>query len=275
MKDDASRPNGEAPRSRPERTETDHLKDDVTAMVVPPPSIGAVSADTTPGASTLRPVVIDVMIAYTARAAMHYDDIRRDLVELTIEETNESFRASGLGHISVRLVGVHATDYSETGGQHFDHVWRMVDRGDGHLEEIPGLRNAMKADVVLLIVDDPSGCGLATRVAASEEEAYAVVHHACAASSYSVAHEIGHLLGARHDRSLDQNTTPFPYGHGYISPDLKWRTMMSYKAGCNGCARLPIWSSPNVDVKGNPAGNELTDNARVIREQAERVAAFR
>ena len=96
------------------------------------------------------------------------------------------------------------------------------------MDEIHGLRDKYRADVGVLIVDDPSGCGLATRVYADAEEAFAVVHHECAATSYSVAHEIGHLIGARHDLSLDPNMTPFPYGHGYVN-GTKWRDIMSYK----------------------------------------------
>jgi hypothetical protein len=150
----------------------------------------------------------------------------------------------------------------------------MVDRSDG-FKEIAGLREKHKADVVILVVDDPSGCGLATRVAADADEAYAVVHHECAATSYSIAHEIGHILGTRHDKSIDKSAGPFPFGHGFVSNDMKWRTMMSYKAGCGGCPRLPIWSTPLPVYKGLPAGSVENDNARVIREQAARVAAFR
>jgi hypothetical protein len=218
--------------------------------------------------------VIDVMVAYTRAAARHYADIRLDLVELAIEETNQVLRNSGLDNVKVRLVHVHETDYVES-GEHFDHVWRMADKGDGFMEEIPRLRDEKKADVVVLVVDDASGCGLATRVAADAEEGYAVVHHECAATSYSLAHEIGHLIGARHERALDRSSTPFPHGHGFVAPDLKWRTMMSYKASCGGCPRVPLWSSASVRWQGQAAGDVETDNARVIREQAERVAAFR
>jgi hypothetical protein len=50
---------------------------------------------------------------------------------------------------------------------------------------------------------------------------------------------------------------------------------MSYKESCGGCPRLPVWSSPLVKVKGEPTGTPELDNARVITEQAGRVAAFR
>jgi hypothetical protein len=111
-------------------------------------------------------------------------------------------------------------------------------------------------------------------VFADKEDAFAVVHHGCAATSYSIAHEIGHLIGARHDPSMDTNTTPFPYGHGYVN-GTKWRDIMSYKHTCGGCPRVPVWSSPTVTVRGERAGTSSNDNARVILEQAARVAAFR
>jgi hypothetical protein len=230
----------------------------------PPPSPKKASGD----------VVIDVIVAYTKKAASYYADVKRELVDLAIEEANESFRISNLGHIKLRLVHAYETDYVEEGAEHFQHVWRFADKGDGYMDEIHGLRDKYRADVGVLIVDDPSGCGLATRVFADEEEAFAVVHHECAATSYSVAHEIGHLIGARHDLNIDANMMPFAYGHGYVN-GTKWRDIMSYKASCNGCPRLPVWSSPKVLIKGEPAGTPQLDNARVIAEQAARVAAFR
>jgi hypothetical protein len=223
-----------------------------------------------PGA---KEVVIDVIVAYTKKAAANYSDIKRELVDLSIEEGNESFRTSGLGNIKLRLVHAYETDYVEEGA-HFDHVWRFADKGDGYMEEIHGLRNKHKADVAVLIVDDAAGCGLATRVYAEADEAFSVVHHDCAALTYTVAHEIGHLIGARHEISIDKTMTPFPYGHGYVN-GTKWRDIMSYRESCDGCPRVPVWSSPKVLIKGEPAGTAEQDNARVIAEQAARVAAFR
>jgi hypothetical protein len=220
-----------------------------------------------------KPVTIDVIVAYTRKAAQNYSDVRRELVELSLEEANHSFRMSNLGNVRLRLVHAYETDYVEQ-GQHFDHVWRFADRGDGYMEEIHGLRDKHRADVAILIVDDPQGCGLSTRVFADENEAFAVVHHECAVTTYSLAHEIGHLIGARHDLNLDNSMTPFAYGHGYVN-GTKWRDIMSYKESCGGCPRLPVWSSPKVLVKGEPAGTPDLDNARVVAEQAARVAAFR
>jgi hypothetical protein len=218
-------------------------------------------------------VVIDVIVAYTKKAASHYSDVKAELVDLSIEEANHSFRQSNLGNVKLRLVHAYETNYVEEGA-HFDHVWRFADKGDGYMEEVHALRAKHKADVAVLIVDDAQGCGLATRVFADADEAFAVVHHECAATTYTVAHEIGHLIGARHDLSLDKVMTPFPYGHGYVNGN-KWRDIMSYRESCGGCPRLPIWSSPLVMVKGEPAGTSDLDNRRVIAEQAARIAAFK
>ena len=183
-----------------------------------------------------------------------------ELLDFAIDETNKSFVLSNIGHIRLRLVHAYQTDYVEE-GEHFDHVWRFADKGDGYMDEVHGLRDMYRADVALLVVDDPKGCGLATRVHADADDAFAVVHHECATTNYTLAHEVGHLIGARHELS---------YVNG-----IKWRDMMGLKESCGGCPRVPVWSSPTVLVNGEPAGTAEFDNARVIAEQAARVAAFR
>jgi hypothetical protein len=125
-----------------------------------------------------------------------------------------------------------------------------------------------------LVVDDPRGCGLSTRVAPDPDEAYFVVHYSCAAITISIAHEIARILGARHHRQFDPTNTPFRYAHGYVN-GTKWRNIMSYAESCEGCLRIPYWSNPRVLFKGEPTGTLTEDNARVILEQAERVSKFR
>ena len=110
----------------------------------------------------------------------------------------------------------YQTDYVEEGA-HFDHVWRFADKGDGYMEEIHRPARETQGRCGAPDRRRRQGLRLATRVYADADEAFAVVHHECAATSYTVAHEIGHLIGARHELALDKNMTPFPYGHGYVN----------------------------------------------------------
>ena len=220
----------------------------------------AAIAITPPRRAPQEDVVIDVMIAYTTAAASSYGDFVREVIEPAIEAGNELFRLSGIGYIKLRLVHAYQTDYVELGDQ-FVHLWRFADTADSYMDEVHELRDRYQADVAVLIVDDADGCGLATRVEADEDDAFAVVHHACAKANFSLAHEIGHLIGASHERG---------YVHGN-----EWRDLMSYKANCGGCPRLPVWSNPEVLIGGAPAGSAAHDNARVIAENVLRVAAFR
>jgi hypothetical protein len=210
--------------------------------------------------SMLGAIVIDVLVAYTGKAAKNYRDIVHQLINPAIDGTNGAFRLSNLDHIRLRLVHTYQTDYVEEGA-HFDHVWRFADKGDGYMDEVHALRDMYRADIAILIVDDPSGCGLATRVRADADDAFAVVHHACAVANYTLAHEVGHLIGASHDLSY--------------SSTRRWRDIMAAKDSCGGCPRLPVWSNPTVLINGEPAGTVELNNARVIAEQAARIAAFR
>src|SRR5262245_19417257 len=220
-----------------------------------------------------KKITIDLMLLYTRKPASRYIRDPADLLQLAVEQANETFRNSGIANVSLRLVHTQLVDYDETGSEHFEHLYNLVD-GRVAFKDIRRLRDEKRADIVGLIVDDPSGCGLSTRVGADAEEAFFVVHHSCAAITVSSAHELGHILGARHDRLIDANNAPFAYGHGYVNGS-KWRDIMSYQRGCDGCPRMPFWSNPRVTYQGEATGTLANDNARVILEQAERVASFR
>jgi Metallo-peptidase family M12 len=259
---------------KPKRSSNKDLEDaplEKPSISAAPPAF--ITATPFKDARKFAPALISVLVAYTKQAASYYSDIEKDLIGLAIEDANQSFRNSGINNVRLDLVHAYQTDYKED-GTHFEHVFRFADKDDGYMDDVHALRERHKADVAILIVHDPNGCGLAAQVQAPADRAFAVVHHECAATTYSLGHEIGHLIGARHDEALDDSKEPFPYGHGYVY-GKKWRTMMSYKESCDGCPRLPVWSNPNVKIRGVPAGSKTSNNARVIAEYASRVAAFR
>jgi hypothetical protein len=244
-----------------------------TVRSAPPAPKVAPFPDATRRALEAKKITIDLMLLYTKNAADHYIGEPADLLAFVIDEANETFRRSGLGNITLRLVHTQLIDYDETGGQHFEHLYRMVD-GVGPFKDVKKLRDEKRADIVGLILNSPSGCGLSTRVGADSEDAFFIAHHSCAGNTYTIVHEIGHLLGARHDRSVDANESPFAYAHGYVN-GTKWRDIMSYKESCGSCPRIPYFSNPRIMFNGEPTGTAATDNARVILENAERVSNFR
>jgi hypothetical protein len=235
------------------------------------PSVVLPLSDAERRALEAKPVTIDLMMLYTKRAESRSLRIDR-LLSVSVEQVNETFRNSGLGNISIRLVHTQAVNYDEAGGTHFEHLYRMVD-GVGPFKDVRKLRDENKADIVGLVVEDASGCGLSTRVAPDPDEAYFVVHHSCALVAISIAHEMGHMFGARHDRGVDPRNAPFAYGHGYVHGE--WRDIMSYRQSCDGCLRIPYWSNPRITYNGEPTGTLTEDNARVILTQAEKVSKFR
>jgi hypothetical protein len=220
-----------------------------------------------------KKITIDIMVLYTGNVAKRYLREPQDILALATEEFNQTLRNSGLSNIGLRLVHTEVVDYDTEAEDQFTQLYAMVD-GLGPFKDVRKLRNDRRADIVGLIIDNPRGCGLSTRVGPDSDEAFFVVHHACATITMSITHEIGHILGVRHDRFVDENNVPFAYGHGYVN-GTKWRDIMSYNQGCGGCPRIPYWSNPRIEYMGEPTGSPAADGARVILELAERVSKFR
>jgi hypothetical protein len=83
------------------RTDDPNLRDDPLvqqgdASMLKHPKVPPAPAQD--GRPSSNEVVIDVIVGYTKKAASNYSDVKRELVDLSIEEANESFRRSGRRH---------------------------------------------------------------------------------------------------------------------------------------------------------------------------------
>lgn len=240
------------------------LSNALQARVLASPQSGKSSFENPSG------IWLDVLVVYTPAVAAQYADVN-GLIQLGIDQANESYTNSVID-AGLWLAGTAQVSYNELNRTYDQHVAALLNGSDGLLDDVPGLRINTIADLVVLLVDDSSYCGKAATIGAVSSNAYAAVYwHCIENSNYSLAHELGHLQGARHDRVDDAASTPYAYGHGYIAPNHAWRTIMAYpNAACDivNCPRINYWSNPRVTypVDGQVMGTTAyEDNVTVLQ----------
>ena len=240
---------------------------------------------------------IDIAVVYTPaalEAAGGAAAIEAE-IDLMIAETNEAYAASGVRQ-RLALVARSEVPYTETYGQ-LD-VRRLTDPSDGFLDEAHALRDGTGADVVHLIVGKSDGgfynvCGIANLPGP-----FGITLRDC--GGITLAHELGHNMGLRHDRfrvQVQEDSVSSHPAYGYVNqrifeagapPSSRWRTIMSYGVHCGladvTCSELPRFSNPRQrhggDALGIPfgAGSGVAgpaDAAAVLDATGPAVAAWR
>lgn len=233
--------------------------------------------------NTDGPDLIDIMTVYTpaSKTAAGGKDAIEAEIYLALYNTNLAYSNSGVNQ-RLRLVYVGEINYTEANNGTLD-VGRLRGTTDGFMDGIHALRDTYSADLVTLIVEtlEPGLFGIAYNImstpsTAFESDAFCVVRRANASVNYTYAHELGHLMGLRHECGGDPTLSPYNYAHGYCSP-FGWRTIMGRNA-CGG-TRLPYFSNPAVAYGGNPMGTTGTgcqaDNHQVLNNTAIFTANFR
>lgn len=225
-------------------------------------------------ATAAAPATVRVMIVYSGAAATEVGDTRA-MSNLAIADSNQSFINSNVNmrfELAGSLVAYNYVNNTDLGVDRS----RFVKKDDGYLDNFHPKRDEISADIGVLMTTSGSNCGVAGQNV-SEAGAFAVVYHRCVAG-FSFAHEIGHLIGATHDKASSTNPN-YAYGHGYFNGTARWRTIMAYDTAANcptGCPRINYWSNPNKTYNGKIMGNATTaNNARVLNDRATTVAAFR
>lgn len=234
---------------------------------------------------------IDVMVVHTAdaRVAAGSQDALEADVYLAVEQANQAYVNSGVAQ-RLRLVHVGEVPYAESGDSITDRD-RLASPSDGFIDGVHDLRNDHGADLVVLVTESLEACGRSFQMTtvnhAFEAQAFAVVRRRCMslAGLTSLAHELGHLMGARHDWVEEPFTVPpFTFNRGHIQAQVTtgtpWRTLMAYDTPCTtACPRLLQISNPQVSINGDPTGvgtgPQQEDNRRALDATARTVAGFR
>ena len=214
--------------------------------------------------------VIDLAVFYTsaARENVGGTDEIATAIDLMVAETNMAYMNSGANQRINLVAAEEVVGYRETNNLATD-IGRLRSTSDGYMDEIHDIRDEVAADIVLLLAAGLSGRAyqLSVPSTSSESSAFGVVN---AYSAPTFAHELGHIMGLRHDRyqvcgSNCAGFPGFPYAFGYVNqealepgaPDSAfWRTIMAYPNQCGGCSQILRFSNPD-QIYPDPGGDPL------------------
>lgn len=198
------------------------------------------------------------------------------VINFLVNRANRILSDSQTG-LRVEVVRAYrAEDYREGQISFSTTLNRMQNPGGGYFQtpDLVDLRNEDCADLVGLITrrgDRTRGDGSVIYGQASAigptRFGYTFVSslESRAVSGYTFTHEIGHVLGCRHDIGSDPNG--LRYAHGYDGGSIS--SVMTTRRACSfGCTRLPVFSNPPpFQFEGRTVGRSSdANNARRIRE---------
>lgn len=227
---------------------------------------------------------IDLLVVYTPSLESSYGgkDGVEALVRSAVFSANEAYSHSRTD-TKLRLVGLRKIEYSESYYDQEVDLDAMTER-DGTMDELFDWREEVGADLVCLFRTDTGGVdsiGIAwiLELATGEPEyAFSVVSGEYALSDLVLQHEIGHNLGAAHDRDNSTSGGIFPYSYGYRfngNDGIQYRTLMAYRPG----SEINYISNPSIQYKsratGVASGSKSADNARTLRTTSNTVAGYR
>lgn len=249
------------------------------------------------GASLLKPVVntelppasnstIDILVVYSSEYAASYSNSQSQIkaqIETRVAEANVIFERSQIG-VTFVLLGFEEISLSDntTSGSTV-----------AGSSEAKNIREQYGADLVSFWTVNGSA-GSAQNYSGNSSSAYNTSRKRDIESRYTFVHEMGHSMGAKHDRQTyvdkgrGDELTPSLYKYG--KSFTNYRTVMSYD-NCpsgNSCNRIMNFTNPDIDHNGVPTGiaydpsnpisdksNGPADNARRLNDTRASIEQFR
>ena len=257
-------------------------------------AVNSIAAAPATAAATAVTTTVNVLIAYTPKAVTDDPNITNS-ISLAVSYTNQVFANSGMS-VRINLVGTMEVAYTgDTSGSSTTILNDATDGTNG-FAAVHTRRDALGADLVQVWSHFSDACGLswiledANTVPTSEEAPYGyniistAFGNGCLTDA--VAHELGHNMGAKHDRYEDDpnDLLTSQFNFGYVDVADRLMTIMSYPNKCDDsgvtCAIIPYHSSPNLTYQGAVLGiadslPNSADNVTEINNIAPYIAQFR
>lgn len=203
---------------------------------------------------------IDLLVLHTnaAKIGQNSAGVGFDaFVQLALGYTNQAFVNSGIP-TTIRMVQQQEVTYSEGGVPSLEqHLFRLQDQSDGYIDEAHPLRDDHAADLVTLFVNVPGAGGVAF-IGGGADAAFSV--NSISSGLETLAHELGHNFGGRHDPATELSfgfdplvgDVSYSYGHKFQSAGQTYYSIMSYYSP----GEMPYhgFSNPDVVYQGTPTG---------------------
>jgi hypothetical protein len=196
------------------------------------------------------------------------EEFVRAEVQLSVDVANLAYASSGIGS-ELRLVHVMRTEYEEIDAwEYLDHVNFLYYPDDGRMDDVLVMRDVTGADFASVLIDgrDALGqvetCGMAPVMQPHlvnpdfEPLAISIVSIQCAATDWTLAHEVGHNRGCAHNREDAglPGAYSYSYGHRFDAGGGHYSTVMAYNDSQGNYTRIPYFSNPDVEYSGVPTG---------------------
>lgn len=209
--------------------------------------------------------VVDVLVMVTPAAKAQDPTIVNRIYQAEYQGA-EIFSHSEVANVKYRIIGVEDCNLAEA----INDTWGDQIRIWSVDPTLISRRNSSKADLVVIITKDAysRANGQAQDVGIHPSIAFCLVEAGNAISSrFTMNHELGHLIGLRHDTAKDHRGSynhgkNFKITRGFFGIVSTYSTLMSIV----GENRLSYLSNPDVSWRGHMLGSTTVENnARMAR----------